>query len=77
MAESAAKIELPSADCDILSGYEQIGAWLGITEGQARSRANAGLIPVHSPKGRNLVYAFKSEITAHMRAIASKCRKPS
>ncbi len=27
MAESAENIELPAVDCDILSGYEQIGAW--------------------------------------------------
>jgi hypothetical protein len=50
---------------------------LGITRDQVRYKASAGLIPVHRPKGRNLVYAFKSEITAHMRAIASKCRTPS
>jgi hypothetical protein len=77
MAESAAKIELPSADCDVLSGYQQIGAWLGITRDQVRYKASAGLIPVWRIKGRNVVFAFKSEITAHMRAIASKCRKPS
>jgi hypothetical protein len=60
-----------------VAGYEQIGAWLGITRDQARYKASAGLIPVWHIRGRNVVYAFKSEITAHMRAIASKCRKPS
>jgi hypothetical protein len=77
MAENVEKVELPGLDCDILSGYEQIGLWQGITGGQARSRANAGLIPVHRPKGRNVVFAFKSEILAHMRALASKSRKLS
>jgi hypothetical protein len=77
MAESSENVELPAVDCDILTGFEQIGAWLGITGGQVRYKASAGLIPVWRIKGRNVVYAFKSEITAHMRAIASKCRKPS
>jgi len=62
---------LPAPDCDTLCGFEQIGLWQGITGGQARSRANAGLIPVHRPKGRNVVLAFKSEILAHQRALTS------
>jgi hypothetical protein len=49
----------------------------GITGAQARWRAAEGLIPVHRLKGRNLVVAFKSEIAAHARGLASQSRKVS
>jgi hypothetical protein len=77
MSETIEKVELPAGDCDILWGYEQIGAWQGITGAQARWRAAARLIPVHRLKGRNLVIAFKSEIVAHVRALIGKSRKIS
>jgi hypothetical protein len=77
MPENIEKVQLPAADCDTLSGYEQIGAWQGITGAQARWRAAEGVIPVHRLKGRNLVIAFKSEIVAHMRALVRKSRKIS
>src|SRR5437016_522464 len=72
MAENTGKVQLPGVDCDTLCGFDQIGLWQGITGGQARSRAAAGLIPVHRPKGRNIVLAFKSEIIAHQRGLARK-----
>jgi hypothetical protein len=75
MAENIEKVELPSGDCDILSGYQQIANWRGISLGAARSQAKAGDIPVWRIKGRNVVYAFKSEITEHMRGLARKYRE--
>jgi hypothetical protein len=75
MAESSENVELPAVDCDILTGFEQIGAWLGITRDQVRYKASAGLIPVWRIAGRNGVFSFKTAITAHMRALASKSRK--
>jgi hypothetical protein len=72
MPENIEKVQLPGVDCAILWGFEQIGLWLGISGGQARSRANAGLIPVHRPRGRNVVFAIKSEVNAHLRDLASK-----
>ena len=77
MSETIEKVELPAGDCDILWGYEQIGAWQGITGAQARWRAAAGLTPVHRLKGRNLVVAFKTEILAQMRELVGKSRKVS
>jgi hypothetical protein len=49
--------------------------WQGISVGAARAKANAGDLPVWRIKGRNVVYAFKSEITEHMRALARKYRQ--
>jgi hypothetical protein len=34
-----------SGNAAIVAGYEQIGAWLGITRDQARYKASAGLMP--------------------------------
>jgi hypothetical protein len=75
MAENVEKVELPGLDCDILTGYQQIANWRGISLGAARSQANAGDIPVWRVRGRNVVYAFKSEITEHMRGLARKYRE--
>jgi hypothetical protein len=75
MPENIEKLVLPADDCDILSGYEQIANWRGISIGAARAQANAGDIPVWRVKGRNVVYAFKSEITEHMRGLARKYRE--
>jgi hypothetical protein len=74
MPENIKKVQLPGVDCAILWGFEQIGLWLGISGAQARSRANAGLIPVHRPRGRNVVFAIKSEINTHLCDLARKSR---
>ena len=69
MPENIEKVQLPGVDCAILWGFEQIGLWLGISGAQARSRANAGLI-----RGRNVVFAIKSEINTHLCDLARKSR---
>ena len=75
MTENNEKVRLPAPDCATLQGFAQIGLWLGISTGQARSRANAGLIPEHRPKGKNFVFAIKSEVNGHLRDLASKSRE--
>jgi len=75
MPENTEKVQLPAADCEYTSRFAQIGLWLGSSTGQVRSRANAGFVPVHRPKGKNFVFMIKSEVNDHLHDLASKSRE--
>jgi hypothetical protein len=54
------QLPLSAFDCARLRGFAQIGLWLGVSTGQAVSRANAVAIPI------------KSEVNGQLRDLTSK-----
>ncbi len=63
-------VQLPAVDCDTLSGLEQIAAFRGLTEGQARGQIEKGFIPVFRLPGCRTLFASKSAIYARVSELA-------
>ncbi len=65
---------LPAADCDLLTGLEQIARWFGLTAGQTNARIDDRSIVTFKLLGKATVYALKSENAAHWKAAAQAYR---
>lgn len=65
---------LPGFDCETLIGWDQIGAWQGISAETARARAKRDKLPIYKPLGWNKPIAIKSELNAAQVEIARRSR---
>jgi hypothetical protein len=51
---------MPSPDCDLLTGRDQIAAWFGLTCGRCDARIHDSRIITFKEPGNATVYALKS-----------------
>jgi hypothetical protein len=65
---------LPAADCDLLTGRDQIAAWFGLTDGQCSARINDGSIVTFRLPGKSTIYASKFENMQFWRSAAEAHR---
>lgn len=55
---------MAEAVSDLLKGAKAIGAFLGLSEKQARHRIEAGIIPTFKMPGDSSIFARRSSLTA-------------
>jgi hypothetical protein len=72
-----AEVLLPAADCDLLSGRDQIAGWFGLTRGQCDARIRVGTIVTFRLPHRSTVYALKSENAERWKGAARAYRDKS
>jgi len=63
---------LPAIDAELLYGVAMIGRWLGLSEGQAKTLVDDGIIPTFRLPGRSVRCAIKSELNETFREYSSR-----